>query len=56
MTTPVPDWLRLVEIKDRFSLELADRIVDSQIIQIESQLVQLRQMKNVIQERMRNIK
>jgi len=55
MTTPVPDWLRIVEIKDLASLQLVSRLVASQITVLQSQLAQLTDVKKMVDERVRSL-
>ena len=55
MTTPIP-WDRIVEIRDREALTLVSRVFEAQIAMSESQLVQLKELKGAIDERIKTLK
>jgi hypothetical protein len=57
MTTP--DWTDLISIgmlKDRESLQLVGRVLESQRVMLESQLAQTRQLQEAIQNRVQTLK
>lgn len=55
MTTPIP-WDRIIEIRDREALVLVSRVFEAQISVTEAQLVQLKELKGAIDERIKNLK
>jgi hypothetical protein len=55
MTTPIP-WDRIIEIRDREALVLVSRVFEAQISMTESQLVQLKELKGAIDERINTLK
>jgi hypothetical protein len=57
MTTPNPeDFLNIATLKDRDSLHLVGRILESQRVVLEAQLTQLRQLQEAVQTRTQAIK
>ncbi len=57
MTTPNPeDFLNIATLKDRDSLQLVGRILESQRVVLEAQLTQLRQLQEAVQTRTQAIK
>ncbi|MGF1640793.1 MAG: hypothetical protein ACFCUO_07570 [Rhodospirillales bacterium] len=55
MTTPIP-WDRIIEIRDREALVLVSRVFEAQINIAEAQLVQLKELKNAIDERLKTMR
>jgi hypothetical protein len=56
MTTPAPDdYLDIAQIRDRESLVLVSRVLESQRIVLEAQLNQLQQISKAVEERMRGL-
>lgn len=56
MTTPRPDdWLTIVQIRDRDSLVLVSRVLESQRTVLESQLTQINMLDQVVQERIKSL-
>ncbi len=55
MTTPIP-WDRIVEIRDKEALVLVSRVFEAQISITEAQLVQLKELKGAIDERLKSMK
>jgi hypothetical protein len=57
MTTVDPtDFLTLGTLKDRESLQLVGRILESQRLMLEAQLTQTRQLQEAIQGRLQQLK
>jgi hypothetical protein len=55
MTTPIP-WDRIVEIRDKEALVLVSRVFEAQISITEAQIVQLKELKGAIDERLKSMK
>jgi hypothetical protein len=56
VTTPRPDdWLTIVQIRDRDSLVLVSRVLESQRTVLESQLTQINMLDQVVQERIKSL-
>jgi hypothetical protein len=54
MTTPADIWLTTIPtIRDRESLQLVGRLIESQVMVLEAQLGQLKQVHGEIQKRMK---
>lgn len=54
MTTPADWWVTTIPtIKDRDSLHLVSRLVESQLTVLEAQVNQLRQVHEAVQERLK---
>ena len=57
MTTPRPDdFLTLATIKDRESLQLVSRVLESQRLVLEAQLTQTRQLQEAVESRLQTMK
>ncbi len=54
MTTPVP-WERVIEIKDTDSLRLISRVFDAHITIAEAQIVQMKELKGAIDDRIKTL-
>jgi hypothetical protein len=57
MTTPRPeDFISIATIKDRESLTLVGRMLESQRLTLEAQLSQTRQLQEAVNTRIQSIK
>jgi hypothetical protein len=57
MTTPRPDdFISIGLIKDRESLQLVSRVLESQRLVLEAQLTQTRQLQEAVQGRLEGMK
>jgi hypothetical protein len=56
MTTPADPWLITIpQLRDRVSLQLVTRLIDSQITALEAQVNQLQQVRKLAEEQMKNV-
>lgn len=56
MTTPADPWLITIpQIRDRVTLQLVSRLIDSQITVMEAQVNQLQQVRKLVDEQMKNV-
>ena len=54
--TSFPDLVvRIAEIKDKESLQLVSRLIESQVTMLEAQVAQLQQLSKAVEEKMRDI-
>jgi hypothetical protein len=57
MTTPRPDdFISIAGIKDRASLQLVGRMIESQRTMLEAQIVQMNEMHEAVQARLKGMK
>jgi len=57
MTTPNPeDFINLVGLKDKESLQFVGRIIESQRVVLEAQLTQMKALQEAVQARIQNIR
>jgi lipopolysaccharide biosynthesis regulator YciM len=57
MTTPADPWITILpQIKDKASLQLMGRLVEAQVTVLESQVQQLKQVRTLIDEQIKNIR
>ena len=56
MTTPADIWITTIpQLKDRVSLQLVSRLIDSQITIMEAQVNQLQQVRKLVDEQMKHV-
>jgi hypothetical protein len=56
MTQPAEPWLVTIpQLKDRLSLQLVSRLIESQITVMEAQVNQLQQVRKLVEEQMKNV-
>ena len=56
MTTPADIWITTIpQLKDRVSLQLVSRLIESQITTMEAQVNQLQQVRKLVDEQMKNV-
>ena len=56
MTTPADIWITTIpQLKDRVSLQLVSRLIESQITIMEAQVNQLQQVRKLVDEQMKNV-
>ena len=56
MTTPADPWLVTIpQLRDRVSLQLVSRLIESQITAMEAQVNQLQQVRKLVEEQMKNV-
>ena len=56
MTTPADPWLVTIpQLRDRVSLQLVSRLIESQITVLEAQVHQLQQVRKLVEEQMKNV-
>ena len=54
--TSFPDLVvRIAEIKDKETLQLVSRLIESQVTMLEAQVAQLQQLSKAVEEKMRDI-
>jgi hypothetical protein len=54
--TSFPDLVvRIAEIKDRESLQLVSRLIESQLTMLEAQVAQLQQLSKAVEDRMKGM-
>jgi lipopolysaccharide biosynthesis regulator YciM len=57
MTTPADIWITTIpQLRDRVSLQLVSRLIDSQITLAEAQVNQLQQVRKMVDEQLKNTK
>jgi len=57
MTTPADPWITTLPlIKDRVSLQLMGRLLEAQVTVLEAQVQQLKQVRSLVDEQMKQIK
>jgi hypothetical protein len=57
VTTPNPeDFIGLVNIKDKESLQFVGRLIESQRVVLEAQLTQMKQLQEAVNARMQNMR
>ena len=56
MTTPADIWITTIpQLKDRLSLQLVSRLIESQITVMEAQVTQLQNVRKMVDEQMKNL-
>ncbi len=56
MTTPADPWITILPtIRDRASLQLMGRLLESQVTSLESQVQQLKQVGKLIDEQIKGL-
>lgn len=56
MTTPRPDdYIIIATLRDLSSLQLVDRVLDSQRLVLESQLAQIGKLQDAVRSRMKDM-
>jgi hypothetical protein len=57
MTTPNPeDFISLVSLKDKESLQFVGRIIESQRVVLEAQLTQMKALQEAVNTRLQSIR
>lgn len=57
MTTPADIWVVTIpQLRDRVSLQLVSRLIDSHVTMLEAQVNQLQQVKKLVDEQMKAAK
>lgn len=57
MTTPADPWLVTIpQLRDRVSLQLVSRLIESQVTVLEAQVNQLQQVRKLVEEQLKNVK
>jgi len=55
MTTPADLWVRIAEIRDRQALEVVAQLVKNELVVLQTQVSQLEQLNQAVNERLQNI-